>query len=224
MSENKRFSTELFKKAWLFISSIMTAISLINIGKNLGISIRKWSDFFSTYVDIVIEIRDFILWPFIYVVKNWFTFDFPEAIRNYIFILLLFKSLRFLFWFELSQRRVRWIFFLELFDKLFLNVLLFQAPIVWLLSELLGYWVVTVILIYFGSRMLISLVAPRINKTKYLSIKEAIKIDTSNYTEEELKKLVNRITQSFYSEQFLRIIIVTILIALVNFILVEYEV
>ena len=108
----ERFSSKFFRKSWLLFSSIMTAISLINIGKDLGLAIKKWSEFLIKTVQLVESIRDFVLAPFTHLVEKLIHIPIPGTIKSYIFILLLFKSIKFQFLYSVAQRRVRWIFIL----------------------------------------------------------------------------------------------------------------
>lgn len=83
--------TKIWKHSWLFLSAMMNAISLINIGNDLKIVIFRWISFFEVSFGFVRQITDILSYPFISFF-SMFNITIPVLIKQTYFFTSLFIS------------------------------------------------------------------------------------------------------------------------------------
>jgi len=81
----------LWNKSWFFLSAIMNAISLINIGTDLRIVVIKWADFIKLSFDFIDTICNYLLYPFV-LLLGLFGVEIPGIAKNVFFLAFLFMA------------------------------------------------------------------------------------------------------------------------------------
>jgi len=79
---------EILNKILFPFNVLMTAIGLINLGKDIYPAFIKWNEFIHYFLDIVKHIRNFILLPFSIPI-GWFDFVMLDWFKSYLFLGLL---------------------------------------------------------------------------------------------------------------------------------------
>lgn len=82
---------KIWKKSWIVLSALMNAISLINIGRDLKITILRWSDFLVQVFQNLSVFSNYLLRPFL----GWFHIEIPNIIRS-LFLFIFLVSLTFI--------------------------------------------------------------------------------------------------------------------------------
>ena len=92
-NKNNVFSPNSFWGGfWWILTALMNAISLINIGRDLKITIVRWAEFLLYSFQFVEKIRDIILYPFIYL-ASMSAIEISTTTKNISFIVLLMSNI-----------------------------------------------------------------------------------------------------------------------------------
>ncbi len=77
---------KILKKFWDFFNLLMTAIGVITFGEDILPSLIKWNDFFVFLIEKIRWIRDLVLLPITYPLREFFNLILFDWWKSYLFI------------------------------------------------------------------------------------------------------------------------------------------
>lgn len=93
MEQNeKSLSSQIWGNSWFILNAMMTAVSLINLGRDLKPALIRWAELFLKGFEVVGSVRDFVLAPFTGLF-SLFKVQIPLFVKNVCFIVFLFLVL-----------------------------------------------------------------------------------------------------------------------------------
>jgi hypothetical protein len=223
---------KIIGKIWIMFSSVMTAISFIDIGHSLGVAILRWSELFMEVARLYKDIRDVLIFPFMFVF-NMLPFE-SESFRNLVFISLFIRSVQMQLHFKFGSHDfiMPHLAVFTIMNYMIVYPFIYFI-VIWGISAIIGKWLFDAIAIILIFLIIINTLMPYFNRETFISRKEfyeasheLLRNPNAEDESELLKKgkiLSTRFSTTHYHNSFLRVIVIMFLIAVFNYFYKSFE-